>query len=290
MGWLQTALAWLRGRPSASATGGPATATSNARGRVSGEPASSNGASSFHLFWQLPGEFVSVSATLEVVDPPSVDRLYFWALQAGFTGPGGAAGAGHLGLQAHPQHPGGTAVNWGGYDERGRVLGGSASALPSALDNANTRDYPWQAGRRYRLTIQAVPADAALDPSLDPSLTAWRGSVTDLSSGETTAVRDLFARGSRLASPMVWSEVFARCEQPAVEVHWSAFEARTDDGQVLAPPSVTVNYQADRDGGCANTNSWVDAGELIQRTCCARSTPQSARLTLAGGAAGGTTV
>jgi hypothetical protein len=249
---------------------------------VRGEPASSNGASSFHLFWELPGEFVRVSATLEVVQPPTVDRLYFWALQASFTGPAGAAGAGHLGLQAHPQHPGGAAVNWGGYDEHGRILGGSASALPSALDNAYTRDLPWRPRCPSRLPIAAAPPGGTLDPGLDPSITAWRGSVTDLSTGSTTIVRDLFTRGARLASPMVWAEVFARCEQPAVEVRWSDLEAATDDGRVLRPAAVTVNYQADRDGGCANTDSALDRDGLLQRTCCPRRTAQGTRLVLPG--------
>ena len=85
-------------------------------GRTHGDPPSANGASSLHLRWDLddrPG-CREVSVTLEVLQPPTVDRLYFWALQADFaTGDAGRrpAGGAHLGLQWHPQHPGSTAVN-----------------------------------------------------------------------------------------------------------------------------------------------------------------------------------
>ncbi|HNE38225.1 MAG TPA: hypothetical protein PKZ82_17065, partial [Microthrixaceae bacterium] len=109
-------------------------------GRTHGDPPSANGASSLHLRWDLddrPG-CREVSVTLEVLQPPTVDRLYFWALQADFaTGDAGRrpAGGAHLGLQWHPQHPGSTAVNWGGYRPGGGELSGTVSALPSALGN-----------------------------------------------------------------------------------------------------------------------------------------------------------
>ena len=47
-----------------------------------GEPG--KGVSSFHLWWQdaPPEPVVAVEVTLEVVEAPVVDRLYFWALQA----------------------------------------------------------------------------------------------------------------------------------------------------------------------------------------------------------------
>ena len=102
--------------------------------RTTGAPASSNGASSLHLWWLLDGPLVEVAVTVEVVVPPPGDRLVFWALQAGFTDGRRPLGAGHLGLQAHPGHPGGTAVNWGGYRAPalgGGELTGSESPLPS---------------------------------------------------------------------------------------------------------------------------------------------------------------
>ena len=47
--------------------------------RDSGRPTSANGASSFHLWWEMPpsAPLVEVSAVLEVVVPPAVDSLYF---------------------------------------------------------------------------------------------------------------------------------------------------------------------------------------------------------------------
>ncbi|MCX6523597.1 MAG: hypothetical protein NTX58_02345, partial [Actinobacteria bacterium] len=79
----------------------------SAVGRVAGLPTSSNRASSFHLSWQLPSEedspITAVAVTLEILEPPSVERLYFWALQADFADENGRHGGGaHLGLQWHP--------------------------------------------------------------------------------------------------------------------------------------------------------------------------------------------
>ena len=39
---------------------------------------------------------------------------------------------------------------------------------------------------------------------------AWRGEVTDLTTGDATTVRDLMVAASFLGDPMVWSEVFRR--------------------------------------------------------------------------------
>ena len=64
--------------------------------RVWGDPPSGNGASSFHLWWEVPyGERLTrASVVLEVLEPPQVDRLYFWALQVSFVKPDG--GGAHL--------------------------------------------------------------------------------------------------------------------------------------------------------------------------------------------------
>src|SRR6056297_1813035 len=66
--------------------------------RTTGRPPSSNGASSFHLGWVLDGadHVTDVSVTLEVVTPPTVPRLYFWALQTDVGGAAGRAGGAHL--------------------------------------------------------------------------------------------------------------------------------------------------------------------------------------------------
>ena len=195
--------------------------------------------------------------------PPVVDHLYFWALQVAFPG----AGAAHLGLQWNHRHPGSGAVNWGGYAADGSLLAGTESSLPSTPDDPNTRDYAWQPGRRYRLGVRRVAEGE------------WRGEVTDVTTGETTAVRDLAAAAPFLGDPMMWSEVFARCDDPSVTARWSDFEVVTDRGARIAPVALTVNYQSHADGGCANTASRRDGpGSVLQVTNTERLTPQGATL------------
>ena len=236
------------------------------RDRTRGFPPSGNGASSFHLGWALPpgaGHLIEAGVTLEVLTPPAVDHLYFWALQVAFPG----AGAAHLGLQWNDRHPGFGAVNWGGYAADGSLLAGTESALPSAPDDPNTRDYSWEPGRPYRLAVRRGAESA------------WRGEVTDVTTGETTTVRSLSAATPFLGDPMVWSEVFARCDDPSVAVRWSAFEVVTDRGDRIAPAALTVNYQTHADGGCANTASVPDdRGGVLQITNTERLTPQGGTL------------
>jgi hypothetical protein len=248
-----------------------------------GQPRSSNAASSFHLTWlgaePDPGRsWVAVEATLEVTTPPAVPALYFWALQASFTDRGRDGGAGHLGLQWHPQHPGSTAVNWGGYDPAGRELDGSAAALPSALDNPNTRDLGWSSGVPYRLSIRRAMPDEHPAPVAPVGTTAWRGEVTDLASGRVTVVRDLYAIGSGLVAPVMWSEVFARCDDPTAAVRWYDLRLADDAGGQRAVERVRVSYQARADGGCATTDVVVDASGVHQVTGTVRRTRAGAEL------------
>jgi hypothetical protein len=247
--WWQAFLAWLLRREPAPPRG----------------PTSANGASSFHLWWDITGPFDEVAAVIEVTEPPPVEKLYFWALQVNF----GSAGGAHLGLQYHPRYPGGTAVNFGGYASGGGILDGSESQLPSALNNANTRNYVWEPHRKYRLRIFRSPtADGGV----------WRGEVTDLESGVATVVRDLFCEGRDLRSPVVWSEVFAKCADPSAAVRWTGFEAVTADGRTAAAARLRVNYQTSAQGGCPNTNSETDSVGVIQRTGVSRTTRQGAVL------------
>jgi len=239
------------------------------RARTRGFPPSGNGASSFHLGWRLPpgaGHLVAASVTLEVRTPPVVDHLFFWAIQVAFPG----AGAAHLGLQWNHRHPGFGAVNWGGYTADGSLLAGTESLLRSTPADPNTRDYPWEPERAYQLRVHRVERDA------------WRGEVTDLTTGDATTVRDLMAAAPFLGDPMVWSEVFARCDDPPVIVRWSDFEVVTDRGDRFAPTALAVNYQSHADGGCANTTSEVDeAGGVLQSTSTDRVTPQGTALRVA---------
>jgi hypothetical protein len=235
--------------------------------RTTGRPPSANGASSFHLRWGgLPpgAALVEVAVTLEVVTRPVAAQLYFWALQAGFAGPGGGRlGAAHLGLQWYPPHPGSTAVNWGGYAATGGILDGTESALPSATGNPNTRDLAWEPGRPYRL---------AIGPGARTGW--WRGTV------DGVAVRELHGGGDRLVDPIMWAEVFARCDDPTVTVRWSELTARTAAGEVVEPDHVGVTYQATADGGCDNTTVGRDDRGVIQVTGVERLVPPGAVLRL----------
>lgn len=238
----------------------------------SGQPRSANGASSLHLRWEAPrGEWVGAEAVVEVVEPPQVPALYFWALQVSFTDRGRSGGGAHLGLQWYPPHPGSTAVNWGGYAPTGGELTGLPSSLPSATDNLNTRDFAWRPGTPYRLRVLRAEGAAS----------AWRGEVVDLATGVTTHVRDLFAPGTTaLDAPLVWSEVFADCDAPSVTVRWSDLALIDTSGARHAIDRVTTSYQSVGDGGCRSTNSTVHDGGFEQSTNTPRTNPPGTHLVL----------
>lgn len=230
-------------------------------GRVSGPPPSANGASSFHLVWQVPPRpLLEVRADFEVLEPPAVDHLYFWALQVNFMDRSSTSshGGAHFGLQHHPAYPGSGAVNWGGYHAGGGELTGTESGLPSALNNVNTRDYAWSPDRTYRFRI---------GPGSGPG--RWQGSIIDRATGTETVVRELLVEADALISPMVWSEVFAHCDDPPVTVRWSNLEADlAEGGGTVRAKTVRLNYQSHVDGGCANTDTATDptGTGFVQRT------------------------
>ena len=227
--------------------------------RVSGRPTSSNGASSLHLFWDVPTTepLVEVAATL-VPTAPVVDDLYFWALQASFGDGGGA----HLGLQWGADSPRRHRhVNWGGYAGHGGELRGTTSPLPTSFGNPNTRDFDWEDGRPHRLRI------ARLDDG-------WGGWVDD------TLVRSLDAPGLHLHSPMTWSEVFADCGAPSVAIRWSDLTVVTAGGTSHRVTSARTSYQTRADGGCDNTSSSVDGDAFVQSTNTPRANAPGAVLTL----------
>lgn len=226
--------------------------------RTTGFPTSSNRASSFHAWWgpERSG-VVEAGVTFTTTVAPVVDHLYFWAMQVSFGGSwGGRHGGGHLGLMWNPRHPGRGAVNWGGYDPSGRVLEGVPAGLASSTGNQNTFDYRWDPGRSYRLRVRRAEQ-------------GWEGSVTD-DGGHTTVVRTITAGGSRLTDLAVWSEVFARCDDPPATVRWSDPALVDTRGQVLRPDRVRLTYQAAERGGCDNTSTTVVAGRLEQTTNSAR--------------------
>lgn len=240
-----------------------------------GTPPSGNGASSFHLFWDTPrGDWVAAECEWMIEAEPSSSRLHFWAMQASMVGDGPGS-AGHLGPQWCPGQR--RCVNWGGYGPGGRELDGSTSSLPAPDANPNTRDYPWRTGVVHRLRIERG------DPlGGDDSRRRWRGSIADLEAGETTMIRELHAAGDRLDMVMVWSEVFARCDDPPVTVRWGAFTLTDEQGRRVTVDRARVNYQRVADGGCATTDIATDGPWFVQRTGSERLTPQGSSLHLSG--------
>jgi hypothetical protein len=243
------------------------------KSRARNEALSYTGPTSAHLWFEgVPsGPWSSVSATLEVVTEPAAAYLYFWALQASFTDASGTAfGAAHTGLQWNPRHPGGRAVNWGGYGKTAdvsRVLDGTHSTLPGIPGDENTRNFSWTSGVGYEFTISRVER-------------GWRSTVVDTSTGERTVIRDLLAGGDRLNGFVVWMEIFAPCDAPTTLVRWTdlavADEARGARHQVR---SVRTGFPDVR-GACTNNDSRVDKFGWLQLTNDRRTTRTANTLTI----------
>jgi hypothetical protein len=113
-------------------------------------------------------------------------------------------------------------------------------------------------------------------------LVGWRGEVIDLDDGMVTEVRDLWAAGSTLTSPVVWSEVFADCDDPTVVIRWSDLRLTDDQGVTTTIDEVSVNYQAVSDGGCVTTDSHLadERPAFEQCTNVERRTRQGSSLRL----------
>ena len=237
-----------------------------ARRRISGKPPSRNGASSFHLWWELETTHVLAAAAveIEVVTPPVVPHLYFFALQVTFVDPssGRKGGGAHIGLQHHPGHPHMRAVNWGGYAAAGGLLPGSESFLPSAREDLNTRDYLWEGKRPYLLAVEPTTAPAP------EGMVAWAGLIEDVEAERRTEIRHLFVPewATGLTTPLMWSEVFAPCDAPQVGVHWRRPQAWSLAGDAVGVRGVRLAYQDYENGGCTNTNTAVDATGYTQLT------------------------
>ena len=234
--------------------------------RDQGLPPSPNGASSFHIWWDVPHvPLASVSVILEVLRPPEVSRLAFFAVQASFCSQSRHEGGAHAGIQWNQRHPGNLAVNWGGYDRGGAILPGSESPLQSTPHDPNTRDFAWLPGARYRLTI------GPRTPGLrNPS--RWPARIEGLDTGEDIVVRDLLCDGDHLREPVVWSELFTRCDDPPIEVRWTEPTALGLDGEPIAVERGRVTYQSYDAGGCTNTTVEADQVGIVQRSGCERRT------------------
>ena len=223
-----------------------------------------------HLYWEIGNEpLKELSATVEILDEPQVNRIYFWALQASFYKDLTRKGGAHFGLQHNPRHNDNKAVNWGGYNNSGKVLSGTVSDLPSTPNDVNTRDYTWHPNTRYRYRIYQSDISHL-----------WRGEITNLTTGEKTIVRDLEIDATHMTQPMVWTECFADCNASSAAVAWSGFEATTLSGGIIKPSLAKANYQTHAKGGCANTNSFSEVNGIIQKTNTTRTTKQGSMLRL----------
>jgi hypothetical protein len=88
--------------------------------------------------------------------------------------------------------------------------------------------------------------------------------MDDPDSGATIRLRELDAPGDRLASPVVWAEVFCSCDDARTVVRWSDFELRTPSGAAVTPGSVRLNFPPHEQGDCENTDIVADgAGVLL---------------------------
>jgi hypothetical protein len=232
---------------------------------VAGYPTSPNRASSLHLRWELPaaaGPVVAAAVVLVVEAAPPVPDLYFWALQAAFVdGAGRHHGGGHSGLQWHRAHPDSRAVNWGGNGPDGRTLDGSASSLPSATGNANTRDLV--AARpafhaHHRTRRRGRLGRNRRRPAGPHAGGRWRQARH--ADGVVRGVRPL--RRTR-----------GGCALVGVPGHDHGGTDRHPGGRPRELPTP-------RPGGCDNTTALADGDAVRQITGTKRLVPQGARLPL----------
>lgn len=194
--------------------------------------------SAHHLSWATQNsraETVEASLAVRTMHSSGTGNIVFWALQVSFVDVDGVEVAGaHIGLQ--DRYSSGSLsdrrlVNWGGYEANGGPeLDGSTSALPElpALPSENTRMYYWEVDKAYKLRVYRSPKQvwAASETSsgiaMPAGYTAWRATVTDMTTGVTTIVRDLFipdnAAVNGLAAPTVWTECVNTASIPAGNV------------------------------------------------------------------------
>lgn len=70
---------------------------------------------------------------------------------------------------------------------------------------------------------------------------------------------------------VVWSEVFAACDDPSVVVRWSRPSILAPDGRRIRPTGYEVSYQRFEEGGCTNSNVVVTADAIEQHTGAVRT-------------------
>lgn len=206
-------------------------------------------ASSFYMVWtgeqDNPDDptdrtlYTQASGKLTIPTTPSVEELYFWAIQVNFyDATETLVAAAHTGLQWAPGYPQSKAVNWGGYlTADDSELTGTESEFPSTASNDNTRDYEWETGEEYAFKIFYVGDDM------------WRATVNDVT------IRDLEVPGAtNIANPIFFSEVFAACDDPSHTVQWRDPYLYEADDTAYYFPQANKEYQLLE--ACDNTNSY----------------------------------
>ena len=165
--------------------------------------------SGFHLWWKgVPSNepIVACSVVLEVVQPPTVAALYFWALQASF-------------LDAHrpvlrrgphrapvepppPGQPGG---------ELGWLRAGGRRHLHPGRQRLTAARHPRGPEHPHVRVARRDPV-----PLHDPSRHRRVGVDGDRSGrpAPEVTVRELYAAGDRLGGFVMWSELFCRGDDP----------------------------------------------------------------------------
>lgn len=245
------------------------------------------GRSATHLWWLVanPEPVKEIAVTITVKECPTAPLIYFWAMQASFSNGTEHCGGAHLGLQWHPYYPDHKAVNWGGYcSHNGAILAGTDSILPKSAGDVNTRDFNWIVDRPYRLRIslldQPGPSAKEIGWPKDEPIFIWRGEITDLVTNQTTTVRDLYSAGNLISGPVVWSEIFARCDDTPAAVEWSDFECVMRSGRLAPITTLSVTHSVGPDGGCENSDVEFDGKAATLRTSTTRRTPNGAQLKL----------
>lgn len=220
-------------------------------------------ATSTHLWWQAEGDadpsdtgrWVKASAKLTLPTAPTVEDLYYWAMQVSFyDGSGTLVGGAHTGLQWIPGYIDNKAVNWGGYDADDVILTGTESAFPSSLDNDNTRDYDWATNTEYTFEVSYVGSDY------------WRATVNGVT------IRDLLVPGGvYIASPAIWSEIFAACDSPAHSARWRDLTLTDETDTEYEFYEMFRTFSTDIDA-CTNTNSSTDGEYYVVSSGTTRDT------------------
>ena len=156
-----------------------------------------------------------------------------------------------------------TGCKWGGEDTvAASPFRGSLSTLGYGV-SPNRPNYQWQTAREYYLRVFKSPKQNYLAEELDSGSNqaageiAWRFTITDLTTGEVTVVRDLLVPNCAVAGAMsdgsIGAEDSNTAHAPVADVPWDIRWSEPRANQRLVA-SLTTNYSSGGDS-LDNTNS-----------------------------------